>query len=119
MATTKVPQHLTEGLAKDDLSNVNAAAALTALGAAKAALSNVDPVTGRVALGAVSVDCGDSLGRFCVGSSSQSRCGGGYIQELRGDRGRQPAGPCGPDRQHAAEKLDNADRNLPLPELCP
>ena len=39
MAITKVLSHLTEGLAKEDLSNVNAAAALVALGAAKADLS--------------------------------------------------------------------------------
>ena len=45
MAATKVPSHLTEGLAKDDLSNVDAA-------------------TGRAALGAVSADCDDSLGSF-------------------------------------------------------
>ena len=52
MANTKVPSHLTEGLAKDDLSNVTPATGLAALGAAKSDLSNVDPAAGRAALGA-------------------------------------------------------------------
>lgn len=43
---------MTTGLAKDDLSNVDMAAALAALGAAKDDLSNVDPATGLAALGA-------------------------------------------------------------------
>ena len=89
MANTKVPSHLTEGLAKDDLSNVTPATGLAALGAAADDLSNVDPATGRTALeiplplavnkggtgattadggraalGAVGVDCGDILGSF-------------------------------------------------------
>lgn len=45
MAITKVPQHTTTGLAKEDLSNVT-------------------PAMGLAAIGAVSVDCGDSLGSF-------------------------------------------------------
>ena len=45
-----MPSHLTVGLAKADLSNVNAAAALTALGAAADDLSNVDPATGHFCL---------------------------------------------------------------------
>ena len=64
MAATKVPSHLTEGLAKDDLSNVNAATGLAALGAAKADLSNVDAATGRAALGAL----GQDVGAGAVGS---------------------------------------------------